>query len=165
VASLLLNDWQLSGITSFVSGQPLGIGYSTTVGYDVTGTASQAARVVVLDNPVLPKSERAFSRNFRTEVFRLPARGTIGNAARTQIRGPGINNWDLAVFKDFPLVREPMRLQFRWELYNAFNHTQFSGLDATARFDLQSNQTNARFGEFTSARSPRVMQLALRFYF
>ena len=164
-ARLVLNDWQVSGITSFVSGQPLGIGYTTTVGYDVTGTASQGARIVVLENPVLPKSERTFSRNFRTDVFRLPARGTIGNAARTLIRGPGINNWDIAVFKNFPVHGEATRVQFRWEVYNAFNHTQFSGLDTTARFDLQSNQTNARFGEFTSARSPRVMQFALRFYF
>jgi hypothetical protein len=164
-ARLVLNDWQVSGITSFVSGQPLGIGYTTTVGYDVTGTASQGARIVVLENPVLPKSERTFSRNFRTDVFRLPARGTIGNAARTLIRGPGINNWDIAVFKNFPVHGEATRVQFRWEVYNTFNHTQFSGLDTTARFDLQSNQTNARFGEFTSARSPRVMQFALRFYF
>lgn len=161
----LLHHWQASGITSFVSGAPLSISYTTTVGYDVTGTPSQGARVVVLDNPVLPKSQRTFSRNFRTEVFRLPARGTIGNAARTQIRGPGINNWDVAIFKNFPLVGESMRVQFRWELYNAFNHTQFSGLDTTARFDLAGNQVNTRFGEFTSARSPRVMQLALRFYF
>ncbi|MBI3683167.1 MAG: carboxypeptidase regulatory-like domain-containing protein [Acidobacteria bacterium] len=163
-ARLLLNDWQLSGITSFVSGQPLGIGYSTTVAVDITGSPSQGARIVVLENPVLPKSDRTFSRNFRTDVFRLPARGTIGNAATTLIRGPGINNWDIAIFKDFP-VREAMRFQFRWELYNAFNHTQFSALDTAARFDPQGAQVNARFGEFTAARSPRVMQGALRFYF
>jgi hypothetical protein len=119
---------------------------------------------VVTDDPNLPKSERTFSRNFRTEVFRLPARGTIGNAAKTLIRGPGINNWDIAIFKNFP-IREQMRFQFRGELYNAFNHTQFSSLDATARFDAQGNQVNNRFGEFTSARNARQMQLALRFYF
>jgi hypothetical protein len=164
-ARLVLNGWQVSGITSFVSGAPLGISYTTTVGYDVTGTPSQGARIVVLENPVLPKSQRTFSRNFRTEVFRLPARGTIGNAARTLIRGPGINNWDIAIFKDIPLRGESFKFQFRWELYNAFNHTQFSGLDTTARFDLASNQVNPRFGEFTAARSPRIMQLALRLYF
>ncbi len=161
----LLHDWQVSGITSFVSGAPLAVSFSTTVGYDITGTPSQGARVDITGNPVLPKGQRTFSRNFRTEVFRLPARGTIGNSARTHIRGPGINNWDVAIFKSVPVAREPMRLQFRWELYNAFNHTQFSGLDTAARFDLAGNQVNARFGEFTSARSPRVMQMALRFHF
>lgn len=50
-------------------------------------------------------------------------------------------------------------------MYNAFNHTQYSGVDATARFDPQGNQVNARFGQVTSARSPRVMQGSLRFTF
>lgn len=164
VAKSIVNDWQLSGITQFVSGQPLGIGFSTVNAIDITGTASQGARVVVLSDPNLPKSERTFSRNFRTDVFRQPAVGTIGNAAKTLIRGPGINNTDVAFFKSFP-IREQVRLQFRWELYNAFNHTQFTGLDTTARFDPAGAQVNARFGEFTSARSPRQMQFALRFFF
>jgi hypothetical protein len=119
---------------------------------------------VVTGNPVLPKSERTFSRYFETSVFQMPARGTIGNSARSLIRGPGVNNWDTAVFKNFPL-RERMRFQFRWELYNAFNHTQFSGVDTTARFDPQGKQVNARLGEITGARNARQMQLALRFYF
>jgi hypothetical protein len=50
-------------------------------------------------------------------------------------------------------------------VYNAFNHTQFSALDTTARFDAQGNQVNSRLGEFTSALAPRTMQLALRFQF
>ncbi len=159
-----LNDWQLSGIASFISGAPLGIGWSSVTGVDVTGTPSQGARVVVTGNPVLPKRERTFSRNFRTEVFRMPAVGTLGNAAKTLIRGPGINNWDVALFKNFP-IRERARIQLRWEMYNAFNHTQFSGLDTSARFDAQGRQVNTRFGEFVSSRSPRIMQLAARFEF
>lgn len=160
----VFNDWQLSGIASFISGTPLGIGWSSVTGVDITGTPSQEARVVVTGNPVLPKSERTFSRNFRTEVFQMPPVGTLGNAAKTLIRGPGINNWDIALFKNFP-VRERARIQFRCEMYNAFNHTQFSGLDTSARFDAQGRQVNARFGEFTSSRSPRIMQLAARFEF
>lgn len=164
-ARFVLNDWQLSGITRFVSGQPLGIGLSTTTNIDISGTPSLSPRVVVTGNPVLPKGERTFSRNFRTEVFRLPAIGTAGNAAKTVLRGPGINNWDMALFKTFP-VRERLRLQFRWEMYNAFNHTQFSGLDTAARFDPATGaQVNARFGEFTSTREPRQMQFALRLSF
>ena len=81
------------------------------------------------------------------------------------IRGPGINNWDVALFKNFPIYKERVRMQFRTELYNAFNHTQFTGLDTGARFDPQGNQVNARLGEFTAARSPRVIQFALRMYF
>jgi len=162
----VLNGWQLSGITSFVNGQPLSIGLGTTVAVDTTGSTTDSARVVVTGNPVLPKSERTFSRNFRTEVFQMPAKGTVGNAANTVIRGPGINNWDVAIFKNFPLHGERTRLQFRAEFYNFFNHTQFSGLDASTRFDPTTGaQTNARFGEFTASRNPRIGQLALRLCF
>jgi hypothetical protein len=164
VAHQVLNGWQVSGIASLVSGSPLGVGFTTVVATDITGTPSQNARTDILSNPVLPKSERTFSRFFRTEAFALPAVGTFGNSARSVLRGPGINNIDLAIFKNFPL-REKIRLQFRAELYNAFNHTQFSTVDTTARFDAQGRQVNAQFGQFTAARDPRQIQFSLRFYF
>ena len=164
-ARLVLNGWQVSGITNFSSGAPLGIGYSTTAAVDISGTSSLTARPVVTGNPVLPKGDRTFSRNFRTDVFQLPAVGTVGNEAKTVIRGPGINNWDVALFKNFP-VTERVRFQFRWEMYNVFNHTQFSALDTTARFDSATGaQINQRFGEFTAARNPRQMQFVLRLFF
>ncbi len=164
VARFVLNDWQANGIAIFSSGAPLGVGFSTTTGMDITGSPTDGARIVVTGDPVLPKSERTFSRNFRTDVFDVPGKGAIGNAAKTVIRGPGINNWDVAIFKNLP-VREQMRFQFRCEMYNAFNHTQFSGLDTSARFDAAGKQVSSTFGQFTSARNPRQMQLALRFYF
>jgi len=68
------------------------------------------------------------------------------------------------VFKDFP-SREAIRAQFRMEMYNAFNHTQFTSVDNGARFDPQCNQVNPRFAEMTGAAAPRRIQLALRFYF
>ena len=113
---------------------------------------------------MLRKGDRTFGHFFETGVVKMPARGTIGNAAKYNFRGPGINNFDLALFKTFP-IREALRLQFRMEAYNAFNHTQFSAVDATARFDPQGNQINARFGEITAARNPRILQFALRLYF
>jgi hypothetical protein len=164
VAKTVLNNWQLSGITSFISGAPLSVGWSTTYSTDITGTPTQNARIVVTSNPVLPKSQRTFSHFFDTGVFQMPAKGTWGNAASTSIRGPGINNWDFAVFKSFP-ISDRAFLQFRSEMYNAFNHTQFSGVNTSARFDAQGNQVNASFGEFTAARSPRLVQFGLRFNF
>ena len=165
IAKQVLNGWRLSGINSFSSGAPLGIGMSTTKSVDFTGTASQGARTVVIDDPILPKSERTFERFFNTDAFRMPEIGTVGNAAKHVIRGPGANNWDVAVFKDFP-IRERMKIQFRWEMYNVFNHTQFSSVDTAARFDpATGDQVNTRFGEFTGARNPRIMQFNLRFQF
>ena len=164
VVKAMFDDWHLSVIPSFISGAPLGIGWSSTAGVDITGTPSQNARIVVTDNPVLAKSDRTFSTNFNTGVFKLPAVGTFGNAAKTLIRGPGINNWDFGVFKVFP-IKEFAKLQFRWEMYNAFNHTQFSSVDTGARFDANGNQVNGSFGQFTASRSPRVMQFSLRLTF
>jgi len=160
----VLDGWQLSAIVSFASGSPLAIGFGQIVVTDITGSPTDGARVVLTGEPSIPKSERTRTRFFNTGVVRLPAVGTIGNAARTNLRGPGINNQDIALFKTFQ-VKESVRLQFRWETYNTWNHTQFAGVDTTARFDAQGNQVNARLGELISARAARIMQFALRFYF
>jgi hypothetical protein len=165
LARWTLNGWQVSGITAFISGAPANVGFSTTNNKDITGTPSSGARVVVTDKVELPKSERTFYRYFRTDVFHLPAVGTLGNGGKWLLRGPGTNNWDLSFVKNFP-IREPMRLQFRCEMYNAFNHTQFEGLNTTAPFDAAGQPiTTTTFGQITSARTPRQMQLSLRFQF
>lgn len=164
IARLATQGWQLSGITSFVSGTPLSVGFTQVTASDITGSPTDTARIVVTGNPVIPKGDRTFYHNFDTSVFRLPATGTFGNSAKTVIRGPGINNWDAAIYKNFTL-REPLRLQFRCELYNAFNHTQFSGLDTTARFDASGNQINTDLGAFTSAANARIIQLGAKISF
>ena len=161
---LALDYWQFSGIVTMASGTPQGISYSTVDGADITG-GGDGARVNVTGNANLPKSEQTFDRFFNTSVFTRPAKGDAGNAPKDVFRGPGINNWDMSFFKRFPMKNESRYFQFRWELYNAFNHTQFSGVDNGARFDAQGNQVNAQFGRFTSARSPRVMQGAINFTF
>lgn len=162
---IVLDQWQISGITTFSSGAPLGIAATYTESLDITGSPTEGARTVLIANPVMPKNERTFDRNFNTQAFAPPAIGTAGNAAKDLIRGPGINNWDIALFKNIPL-REALRLQFRWELYNAFNHTQFSALDTTARFNYGTKQQlNARFGAYTAAEEARKMQLSLRLQF
>ena len=160
-----LHGWQLSGITSFISGAPLSVGYSLTTAVDISGTPDLTPRPVVTGNASLPKSRQTFNQFFDTSVFHLPAVGTIGNAGRTVIRGPGLNNWDMAVAKSFPL-REKLRLQLRMEAYNAFNHTQFTGVNTTAQFNpANGQQGNAAFGQFTSTANPRQVQLAVKLNF
>jgi hypothetical protein len=63
------------------------------------------------------------------------------------------------------MFSEKKSLQIRWEMYNTFNHTQFTAVDSTARFDASGAQVNARFGEVTGTRAPRRMQASLRFRF
>ena len=164
VSRYALNDWFISGIATMSTGAPAAIGYSFVNPVDITGTASQGARISLTGDPNLPGGEKTFLRNFRTETVRPPDVGTIGNSARTSIRQPGFQNWDLTAAKTFPIT-EKARMQLRGEFYNAFNHTQFSGFDTAARFDARNQQINTRLGEMTGARAPRLIQLALRFTF
>jgi hypothetical protein len=163
-AGWVLDDWQISGITSFVSGAPFTPGFSTVDGQDITGS-TEAARINVAGNPTLSKSERDFFRNFNTDVFRRPAQGEFGNSGVNILTGPGINNWDLSVSKRVPLFSEARFVQFRTELFNAWNHTQFASLFTTARFDTAGRQVNPNFGAFATARTPRIIQLSLKVIF
>ncbi len=116
---------------------------------------------------VLAKDQRTLYQYFNTGVFQAPTVGTIGNAPKDVFRGPGINNWDLSVFKNFP-VRERVKLQLRWEMYNAFNHASFQGVNTSATFAAPGavSQVNGQFGQFTSTNGqPRVMQGSLRITF
>jgi len=74
-------------------------------------------------------------------------------------------NWDLTMFKNFPIKSETRSVQFRWEFYNLFNHTQFSSMNTTATFNAAGAQTNAQLGQATGARAARIMQGSLRFRF
>jgi hypothetical protein len=159
----VLDNWQLSGVTAFVSGTPLGVGFSTTDNADIAG-GGDGSRVNVTGKAQLDGG-RSFDRWFDTAVFARPARGDFGNAPRNVFRGPGSNNWDMSFFKKFPFKAEERYLQLRWEIYNLFNHTQFQGVDNGARFDTAGRQVNTRFGQIISTRPPRVMQFALSFKF
>jgi hypothetical protein len=160
----VLDDWQLAGITSFISGSPLGVSVATTDNADIAG-GGDGVRPVMIANPVLPKSERTIERFLNTSAFGRPERNTFGNAPKDVFRGPGTNNWDLSVFKHFPLGAENRRLQFRWELYNAWNHAQFNSVDTAALFNPQGRQVNTRFGALIGAAAPRQMQFSLRLSF
>ncbi len=159
------DEWRVSGITTFSSGSTYTPSLSTTNNADITGS-SESARITVLADPYLPKGERTFERNFKTEAFGLTPTGSFGNAGIGILRGPGINNWDVTLAKRIPLgLGQGRALDFRAEAYNAFNHTQFSGVDSGARFDATGKQTNTNFGAFNSARSPRILAFSLRLSF
>jgi hypothetical protein len=164
VVKSVFDNWQVSGITSFASGTPSGISFSTVDNADITG-GGDGARVNVVGNPILDRGSRTFDRWFDTSVFRRPARGDFGNAPKDVIRLPGTNNWDISIFKNIPLKSERRFLQFRLEMYNTFNHTQFSGVDTAARFDAAGAQVSTSFGRMTAAREARQMQMSLRFTF
>ena len=124
----MLNGWQISGITTFQSGAPVAVGYSLVTANDLSGTPSISPRILVVGDPNLAKGDRTFYKNFNTDVFRVPAAGTLGTMSKNLLRGPGINNWDIAMFKNLRSVKAFGRNSGS-EGYNAFNHTQFSTFD------------------------------------
>jgi hypothetical protein len=172
----VFDGWELSGITSFISGAPLGIGYNLSPTADLVGGSGGGvdSRVVLVGDPNLPKDQRTPTRAFDTSAVRMPSRAEfgVGNAPKDPIRGPGINNWDISIFKNFKLAREGrVSLQYRLEMYNAFNHTQFggvgvSGVDTTAQFNPNTGaQTNPLFGAYNNARDARRIVMGLKVNF
>src|SRR6266545_2712499 len=158
---LALGDWQLSGENAWVSGDWDNIDLSTNDSFDFTG-GSEGARPVVTGDPRLSRSERTADHWFDTSVFARPSgRGDLGNQGRAVIQLPGINNWNLALFKNFPFGAR--KFQFRIEAYNVLNTLQFRNVDRAAKFDAAGNQTNIGFGRANSARNPRIMQASFRF--
>ena len=180
IVRAVFDNWTLSGISTFSSGNPAGIDFTTVDNADIlgggdplrvcwdpiacTGSATGGVPIMVTGDPQLPRGERSLERWFDTSVFARPATGQIGNAKKDVIRLPGLNDTALTVAKRFPMGRARV-LQFRWEVYNLFNQVQFQRVDTTARFDALGRQVNSRLGQVISARSPRVMQGSLRFTF
>jgi hypothetical protein len=160
----VLDGWQFSGVTTFANGQLADVGLSTSDSFDFSG-GGETCGVVQLGDAKLPRGQRTADQWFNTSVFRRPSgRGDLGNNCNNaKFRLPGFNNHDLSLFKNFP-IREGKKLQLRWEMYNAFNHTQFSTVNTTASFNPQG-VPSANFGKVTAARTERRMQLSLRFTF
>ena len=96
---------------------------------------------------------------FKTVDFSQPAPFTLGNgpAYYSNLRSPSLDSTDLALFKEFSAV-ERLKVQFRAEMFNAFNHVQFGSPD--------TGVTDSSFGQITSqANSPRQVQFGLKLLF
>jgi hypothetical protein len=160
----VVNDWHVNGIATFQSGAPLLINPTYVTTTNITGSPSVTARIDVIGDPNRVGSGFGPLQAINPTVFAAPAVGTLGDPSKTLIRGPGIEDWDVSLVKGFP-IRERVQVQLRLEMYNAFNHTQFSALNQTALFNAAGAQTNAQLGQYTAARDPRIMQWALRLRF
>jgi hypothetical protein len=165
-AKAALDNWQISGITTFASGFPQNITLATTDNFNYTGGGDVSAQVALSCNPQLPNGSRNFSRFLNTSCVQRPAgRGSLGSILNNdEFRGPGFNNFDVSLFKNFP-VKETRTLQFRWEVYNILNHAEASTVNTAPRFNPQGQQTTAAFGQVTATLPERRMQLSLRFNF
>jgi len=151
-ADLVAGGWQLQGIVTFQGGFP----FTPTIASDPANVAFIYARrpdVVGTGQVSSCRQEQCFN----IADFRVPQPFTIGNAGRNILRGPGLNNWDLAIFKNFNFT-ERVYLQFRAEAFNAFNNTQFNNPNGNIEIPTQG-------GRIFSAKDPRIGQLGLKVYF
>jgi hypothetical protein len=163
------DGWEMSGVNQFNTGSPAGIGYSLSYSADLTGASGNGvdSRMVMVGNP---NGSAPAGQAFNVDAYKPPTAAYsvngIGNAAKTQVTNPGLNNWDVSLFKNFKLgSNEARRMQFRWETYNTFNHTQYSSMNTTGRYDANNNQIDSQFGRYTGAALSRRMVLGLKFYF
>jgi hypothetical protein len=148
-AKIVLDNWEVSGVTSFISGSPFTPGLGWTNSQDPTGSA-EGARVNIVGS-CQGSDTHTFYKWFNTGMAAAPVIGSwgnpnvtmanFGNAGVNVCTGPGINNWDLAISKRFPLWREGKYVQFRTEMFNAPNHTQYSGVNTGTSFNATTTRT------------------------
>jgi hypothetical protein len=165
----VLDGWQFSGDSAFVSGDWSGASTSTTDNFDFTGgdggTRPRISGNVMCTSGNCDATPGGSGRYLNAEAFsRLTGRGDYGNAPRTFFRLPRIINTNFSLFKNFGLGGD-RRLQFRWEMYNVFNKVNWSSINTNAQFNPAGEMVNQSFGQATGARDPRIMQGAIRFSF
>ncbi len=155
VARWVLGGWQQNAIFTAQTGPPITI--RSGVDADFNGVGGDFADYRGGEWRLASRSKEAQIRRwFDTTQFTTNAAGTIGSGRRGQLRAPGDWNLDYSLFKNFA-IREGQRLQFRAELFNAFNHANLGQPTDTVN--------SPTFGVITSASAPRIVQLALKYIF
>ncbi|HTW81920.1 MAG TPA: carboxypeptidase regulatory-like domain-containing protein [Terracidiphilus sp.] len=166
----LLDGWQASGILTLQSGFPIRI--DSNIDQELQGSPDFEApgrpdivKSFTHRNPRVPLNGDT-GYYFDPSIFATPALGSAGNSPRSICCGPGISDTDMAVQKVTPLG-ETRSLQFVFQFFNIFNHTQFLNPDGQlgdAALNPAGNPVaGGLFGEVTRARDPRQIQLAVRF--
>jgi len=154
-----LGGWELSGIVQVQSGAPLNIG---TSGGDVTSIVPNTSNRP--DRTGSGHDPHTVTKWFDTSVYTAAPAGTWGNTPRNSVRGPGRDNWNLSLFKNFMFNEERgTNLQFRAEFFNVWNHTQWIG--NAQQGGISNNLGASDFGKVNSAYDARAIQLALKFSF
>ncbi|MGI9072599.1 MAG: carboxypeptidase regulatory-like domain-containing protein [Bryobacteraceae bacterium] len=143
---IALGNWQLNGIATFQRGFPYPI-----FAADLGGLLDNFSNRADLVGDPGKGFHRSIAEWFNTAAFTQPAAGVFGTSGRNILRAPGINNWDLSLFKNFPIT-ERVNLQLRLESFNTFNHAQWGTPD--------HNVTDQQYGQITGTNIPgRINQL------
>jgi len=169
IVNQLIGNWQLAGIVSASTGNWFTITdpFVNSSNTDCGGTVGyNCSRPDVVGNPNgKPCVPGTF---FNTCAFASNlVQGTFGNEGRNITHGPGYQTWDLSVLKAFP-VREQMRVEFRADLFNLWNHVNplWGPIGAAGQVEPVAIELGTpQFGQLQAARDPRFIQFALKFYF
>jgi outer membrane receptor protein involved in Fe transport len=161
----VLGNWQLNGIVTAMSGTPFTVFDSNDVSLqgqapEISGFSSNRPNVIGNPNSGPHTAAQWFNVNAFQRITQDPNSPVqqFGNEGRNAIQGPGYVNWDFSAFKNIRLT-ESKEVQFRGELFNVLNHTNFR-LPVS---DISAPST--AFGHIQSDVSPRVIQVALKFLF
>jgi hypothetical protein len=153
----LLDDWSVSGITQFQSGFPIRLQTQNDAElinslFFLGASAPQLTGPLQILNPKTQPNHQYLN----PAQFSDPPLGTFATTPRSICCGPGLNNTDITISKTIP-VSESKRFQFRTDIFNVANKTQF--------FNPDGNFTNSTFGRIQQAHDQRLVQFALKFYF
>ncbi len=159
LAAKLVDDWRVIGTTSIQSGTPLTArvlgnqSASGGIGAYFSGRAEATGLPVSLSS-----SDRTTLNYFNTSAFTLPPAGEFGNAGRNTIPGPGTVNFNMSLMRIMTLAQEKgIRLNFRVEANNIFNHPNYTGLATTV--------DAINFGRVTSVGNMRTLSMTMRLMF
>jgi len=161
LANKVLGGWEVSGATSIATGTP----FSVVNGNDISDSAGVANGVGtgsfadIVGNPrsgFIANVGDEGPRLYNPAAYAAPRGLTFGNSGRNSLTLPRNTNFVMSLFKHYP-IKESTAFEFRWDVFNVFNHTQFSGID--------NSLSSATFLEATSAHNPRIMQLGAKIIF
>ncbi|MGE5207353.1 MAG: hypothetical protein ACM3PW_17215, partial [Chlamydiota bacterium] len=157
----VLGNWQVNGITTFMSGTPFTVFDSQDVSLqgtapEITGFSSNRPNLVGNPNSGPHTVQEWFNVNAFQRLNPVTQAGQFGTAGRNIVQGPGFQEWDFSAFKNIRLA-EAKQLQFRAEFFNLFNHANLRLPD--------SDISSPTFGQIQEALPPRLVQLALKFLF
>jgi hypothetical protein len=146
----VIGGWQVNGITSLRSGTPLVV----TVATSQLNTGTNNYADLKCSEVGRPKTVEQW---FDTSCFTAPAQFVFGNSGKSHVRGPGVVNFDLSLFKKFALD-EKRALEFRAEFFNAFNNPHFA--------NPNTSQGASNFGRISgTVLTPREIQFGLKLSF
>jgi len=156
----VLNGWEISGVIRGQSGMPVTITSNGNLYGENLGSqyANLSGDPYAGTNAFLLLNQKAFVR---------PPDGQWGNLGRNTLRLPSITNVDTALMKSFAFA-ERAKMTFRFEVFNLFNHPEVWGMNTGFNGDnpgLGLSANSGTFGEASSYRDARTIQLALRFAF